>query len=188
VRGATGTRYFNGAFFYDPVTFTAWWFFVPSSDVTSERYVFELNADGPDGVRDLPGNDLDGEWANGADAFPSGDGAAGGDFAFRVNRLTGDATGDGRVNAFDLGDVKKRLNRSTQNPGTGSSAYSIYADIDSNGRISASDLAIVKSRLNRGLPAGEPTVETALPLSASVVTAAQPSSTRDLLEESPVIL
>ena len=44
----------------------------------------------PDSVTDVAGNALDGEWDNGTDTYNSGDGAAGGDFAFRIDILPGD--------------------------------------------------------------------------------------------------
>jgi hypothetical protein len=44
---------------------------------------------------------LDGEWANGADAYPSGNGAAGGTLNFRINVLAGDATRQGLVDASE---------------------------------------------------------------------------------------
>ena len=98
----------------------------------------------------LPG--LDGEWANpteafpgtGGDAYPSGDGTAGGDFNFRVNVLHGDATGDGNVNALDVAFVKARL---TRRPGEAN--YSIFADNNGDGVINALDLAAVKGRLTQ---------------------------------------
>ena len=53
-------------------------------------------------VTDLAGNVLDGEWNNpssysqvgSTDMFPSGNGSAGGDFAFRFDVLPGDSTGE----------------------------------------------------------------------------------------------
>jgi hypothetical protein len=186
VRGVNTARYPIVRFFYDPLTYTAWWYWQTGNDLTSERYTLELNADGTDGVKDLSGASLDGEWSNGADAYPSGDGTPGGVFVLRLNRLPGDATGDGRVNAFDLADVKVRLNTSATQPGTGAGAYSIYADVDSNGKINASDLAIVKSRLNRQLPDGEP-ARLASDL-APIASTAPVSSTRELLDEDGAVI
>ena len=69
----------------------------------------------------------------------------------------GDATGDGRVNAADLGQLKARLNRNaTTNQGTGNTAYSVFADLNADGQINAQDLGIAKARLNNAIPLTEP--------------------------------
>jgi hypothetical protein len=98
----------------------------------------------------LPG--LDGEWTNGSDTFPSGDGTAGGDLDFRFNVLRADANQDGKVNALDLGQLKAKLNRTATNPGAGATGYSVFADINADGQINALDLGIVKANLNHGGP------------------------------------
>ena len=100
---------------------------------------------------------LDGEWTSGNDSFPSGNGSAGGDFRFRLNVLAGDATRNAVINALDLGDLKSRLNRTAANPGSGTGAYSVFADITGDGRINSLDLAGVKVRLNQRLPVLDPT-------------------------------
>jgi len=103
----------------------------------------------------LPG--LDGEWADGTDAYPSGDGTPGGDFTFRINILRGDANQDGKVNALDLGQLKAKLNRTATNPGTGATGYSVFADLNADGSINALDLGIAKANNNRqGPPDPEP--------------------------------
>ena len=145
---------FSG-FAFDAATRTATWTLadVPAND----KLLLDLDADSPDGVRGTGGGAfLDGEWANGTDTFPSGDGTAGGDFRFRLNVLVGDADRSGKVNALDLSDVKRRLNRTTTNPGTGTSAYSVFADATGNGQINSLDLSAVKQRLNQSLPTAEP--------------------------------
>ena len=96
---------------------------------------------------------LDGDWVNpstttpAGDTFPSGDGAAGGDFNFRINVLRGDANGDSVVNALDVADIKKRLSRRPNDGVTGANAYSIFADLNADGVINALDVAAVKSRI-----------------------------------------
>jgi len=102
----------------------------------------------------VPG--LDGEWADSADAYPSGDGAAGGDFSFRLNVLRGDATQDGTVNALDLSFIKQRLNKTATNPGTTGAIYSVFGDLTGDGSINALDLSAAKQRLNNKLPTGDP--------------------------------
>jgi hypothetical protein len=170
-------------FFYNPPTRTARW--VLARPVTSDRLTLSLDAD-KGGVVGTNGQPLDGEWANGNDAYPSGDGVPGGDFNFAVNVLGGDATGDGSVNASDLGQIKLRLNHSVASPGEGASAYSPFVDVTSDGKINALDLGAVKARLNRRLPRA--------PLPLPVIVAAAPvggastsSVTRDLFSDQPLL-
>lgn len=101
---------------------------------------------------------LDGESANGdsAQAYPSGDGLAGGDLDFRFNVLRGDATKDGTVNALDLGFIKQRLNKTAANPGTGAGAYSVFADLNADGHINALDMSAARVRINGRLPTADP--------------------------------
>jgi subtilisin-like proprotein convertase family protein len=124
-------------FTYDPATRTGTWT-LPTA-VTADKLRLVL------GAADVPS--LDGEWSNGADAYPSGDGTSGGDFNFRINVLRGDSTGDGVVNALDLADVKRRLTRRPNDGMTGAGAYSIFSDVTMDGVINALDLAAVKQRL-----------------------------------------
>ena len=149
VRGAGGLVYGSSEFFYNAPTMTAHWLL--SRPVTADRLLLSLNAD-DGGVVGANGEALDGEWANGNDAYPSGNGTAGGDFNFGLNVLGGDATGDGSVNALDLSFIKQRLNRTVSAPGTGNAAYSIFADVTGDGRINALDTSAAKQRLNRRLP------------------------------------
>jgi predicted outer membrane repeat protein len=83
-------------FGYDPGTLTATW--TLSQVLPKDRYVISLN----DTATDTTGSALDGEWANGADAFPSGNGIAGTDFDFNVNILPGDIVSSGAVNNGDF--------------------------------------------------------------------------------------
>ena len=91
----------------------------------------------------VPG--LDGEWADGADTYPSGNGRPGGDFSFTVNVLAGDATGDGAVNALDLADVKRRLGRRPGDGITGAGGYSVFADLTADGVVDLGQLAVLIS-------------------------------------------
>ena len=105
----------------------------------------------------VSGGALDGEWANGAGAFPSGNGSAGGDFVFRLNYLAGDTTRDRTVLAQDYSDVKKKFFKSTTSPVTGTDAdYGIFHDIDGSGMILAFDYSEVKNRFFDTLPGPEP--------------------------------
>ena len=152
VRGTTAGPIATTGFTYDTATRTGTW--TLAAPVTLDKLRLVLNAAGV--------NNLDGEWTNPAtigtagDTYPSGNGTAGGDFNFRLNVLRGDATGDGQVNALDLADVKRRLNRRPNDGVTGAGAYSVFADITMDGQINALDLAAVKQRLNNRLPTPEP--------------------------------
>jgi len=142
VHGVNTPDYAVTAFRYDPTTWTGVW--TLSAPVTNDRLALVLDDAGITG--------LDGEWANGSDAYPGGDGTAGGDFRFGVNVLRGDANQDGRVNAMDLALIKQKLNTNAPNPGNGSRAYSPFADLNADGFINALDLAAAKVSLNRQLP------------------------------------
>jgi hypothetical protein len=154
IRGVNTPSYSTSAFHYDPATKTGVW--TLGQTVTNDKLRLFLD----DAL--VPG--LDGEWANGADTYPSGDGRGGGDFDFRLNVLGGDATQNGRVDALDLGFVKQRLNRSATNPGVSGAPYSVFADVDANGTINSLDLSAVKVRFNHGPPPGEPPEATATAL------------------------
>jgi len=144
------------AFAYDPLTHIATWTLKDS--LGGDAILLDLNGDsGSPVVASDGGARLDGQWLNGADAYPSGGSPLGGaDFRFDLNVLPGDATGDGAVDALDLADVKRRLNRTAASPGSGPAAYSIFADINPDTRINALDLSAVKQRLNRRLPVVQP--------------------------------
>ena len=110
------------AFSYDPDTFTGVW--TLDRPLGTSRLSVRLDP----GVRD--------------------------DFGFAVAPMTrvldplpGDATRDGRVNALDLADVKRRLNRRPGDGVTGDGAYSIFADLNADGRTNALDRAAVKRAL-----------------------------------------
>jgi hypothetical protein len=133
-------------FHYDPATYIAtWWMTAP---LRADRLRLELNADGPTGVADARGNALDGEWADGVTAaWPSGDGAPGGDFVFRFNVLPGDADQNGVVNSIDLARVRRAYGTSTP-----FASYSIFADLDGDGRSSGTDVLIARANQRRRLP------------------------------------
>ena len=146
VRGVTVPTYAIQSFTFDAATRTGVWTLAQAVTNDKLRLVLDDAA--------VPG--LDGEWVDGADTFPSGNGAAGGDFSFRVNVLAGDATQDGVVNALDISFVKQRLNRTATNPGSGGAVYSVFGDLTADGSINALDLSGAKQRLNRRLPTGDP--------------------------------
>jgi hypothetical protein len=129
-----------------------------------------VTAPGPNGLR------LDGEWGTGH-AYPSGDGAAGGDFRFRINVVAGDATRNGRADALDLAAVKQRLNTRQPRPGAPASNYDPFVDVTADGRINALDLAAVKQHLNTAIPGPPP------PAAGAPV----PSVTRELFGTEPIL-
>jgi hypothetical protein len=174
------------AFNYDPVAHAATW--TLSQSVPADRLTLELDADAETGgVHDSLGTYLDGDWVNGADEYPSGDGVEGGDFLFQINVLPGDATRDGAVNALDLADVKRRMNtRATDEVSTAPGAYSPFADLNADGRINALDLSAVRQRLNTRLPAAQP-VATAAPAPAAPAALTLASATESLFSSDPVL-
>jgi autotransporter-associated beta strand protein len=173
VRGVNVPSYAFSAFAFDTPTRVATWTLAQA--VQNDRLLLDLDADSPDGVRATgSGPFLDGEWTDANDSFPSGNGATGGDFRFGLSVLAGDSDRGGLVNAIDLANAKRRLGRSTTDPGTGAAAYSVFVDTTGDGRVNALDLAAVKQRLGRRLPATAPTA-------ALLLTAAAPSATEELL-------
>ena len=147
-------------FSYNNATRTATWRLAGGATFRNDKVLLDLDADAADGVRTAAGVYLDGNWANGADAFPSGDGAAGADFRFRVNFLPADVNRNGSVLANDASEVKTKFFSSTANPGAGAAAYSIYHDVNGSGNIIAGDFSEVKTRFFQSLPGGEPTLRT----------------------------
>jgi hypothetical protein len=147
IRGANLANYPTSAFAYEPATKTGTW--TLSTTIVNDKIRLFLD--------DALVANLDGEWADGADAYPSGNGTPGGDFSFSFHVLRGDANQDGQVSALDLGQLKSRLNRNaTTNQGSGSTGYNVFADLNADGQINAQDLGIAKLRLNTRLPTGEP--------------------------------
>jgi hypothetical protein len=155
VRGINTANYAVSGFSYDAATKTGTW--TLTTPITNDKVNLFLD--------DALVSGLDGEWTT-AQAYPSGNGTAGGDFTFRLNVLRGDANQDGSVNALDLGQLKAKLNRTATNPGSGTTGYSVFADLNADGQINALDLGIAKARLNNRLPAGEPaSLFSSLPIS-----------------------
>src|SRR5204862_4559171 len=99
---------------------------------------------------------LDGEWTSGGSNFPSGNGAAGGDFRFRLNVLAGDVDRNGVVNSIDQLQERQRRLRSIDDPGSGRSAYDFRYDVDGDGRLSDVDAYIIRANNSLALPRAEP--------------------------------
>jgi hypothetical protein len=165
IRGVNVPNYTldQAAFHYDANPRTATWRRANGQTFNNDRILLDLDGDLPNGVTDLQGNLLDGDWNNPGgpnlspgDSFPSGDGTAGGDFRFRMNVLAGDTERDGSVLANDFSEVKKRFFTSTREPANDRATYDIFHDIDGSGQILAFDYSEVKKRFFNTLPSGEP--------------------------------
>lgn len=131
---------------------TVKWRLAPEVFFGKDKLLLEL-AD----ARTNQGAALDGDWENSeAGAYPSGDGAAGGDFRFRINVLSGDVDTSGTVLAADFSEVKRKFFSSTTNPGSGVGAYTVFHDVNGSGAILADDYSHVKRRFFDTLPGTDP--------------------------------
>jgi hypothetical protein len=100
-----------------------------------------------DSVRDNDGHRLDGEWVNGVSAL-SGNGIAGGDFAFRFRVLPGDVNQDGAVTVLDWAEVRDRRGATPASPN-----WSAFHDIDRRGFVDQVDFDTVPRTAFTFLPA-----------------------------------
>jgi hypothetical protein len=92
-------------------------------------------------------------------------------FQFNLSVLPGDATRDGRVDAFDQLDVRRRLFRSATNPGSGAAAYSVFADVNGSGVIDAADFVFVRQRIASRLPTAPAAVFSAAQILTAMISA-----------------
>ena len=144
----TATGDANDGFVYDPATFTATW--TLAANIGPDKLRLVLDATTAGGVADAAGNRLDGEWADGGDTFPSGDGTPGGDFRFRLDVLPGNIDGAGAVNLADFGRLRAAFG---QQPLT---ATSIFADLTGDGAVNLADFGVLRQRFGNSLPAANP--------------------------------
>jgi len=143
---------------YDTVTNVAT--LTLSGTVTNDRLRLRVN----DAVTFLA-TPLDGDWANNASTFVSGNGTPGGAFDFTFNVLPGDVNQGSTVNTTDASIVFSRVGASTDgvvgiNAGNGN-PYSSFIDVNGSGTINTTDAAIVFSRISLAtstLPSGSPGV------------------------------
>jgi subtilisin-like proprotein convertase family protein len=112
------------AFNYDAERWVATWDF--DRPLSLNKYVVSLAG----AVADVAANALDGEWTNGVSRFASGDGAAGGQFAFRFNVVPGDVDGSGKVTLDEAGLVRSKVGRLVSSLG-----YFYRLDVDGSGGI-----------------------------------------------------
>ena len=168
VGGARGADYAVTGFAYDDVESVATWTLAPGLGASGggDRVLLDLDGDSPDGVNSgvrFP-RYLDGDWADGADTYPSGEGTAGGDFRFTINVLPGDADRDGRVSVSDLLRFRAHLLRRAGDPFSGAArAYSPLYDLDGDGAIGAGDVAAARAAQLSRLPFQSPFSPTAAP-------------------------
>ncbi len=118
-------------FAYDSAATAATW--TLAGDLPADEITLAVT----DAVLDASGNRLDGEWANGSDDYPSGDGLAGGAFLFDVNVLPGDADGNAKANARDYITYKRHCGDTGVGPAEG--------DFDGDGDVDRDDLAVLRS-------------------------------------------
>jgi hypothetical protein len=153
LRGVNRSLYDVTAVAYDATTRTATWSL--AAPLPADRVVIELDGDAGGLAAPGAGGILDGEWADGA-AFPSGDGAPGGDFRFAINVLPADTNRDGRVNASDLLPVRSRLSTHIARPGRGAFTYDVRYDLNGDGNINAIDLSLALRNQRLSLPPPPP--------------------------------
>ena len=163
VRGAANATYDINTFNYvaDPSAnggagaWTATWTLLITG-VGPEKLLLDLDA-GPQGVSDLNGNALDGEWTNptadpgSGSNFASGDDVAGGDFQFRINVLPGDVNRSGGILGNDVNLVK-----AAQGFAPGEGLYTVFKDVNGSASILGNDVTLVRGRQGLTLPANEP--------------------------------
>jgi hypothetical protein len=150
VRGVTTANYLAGSSpTYNASTWTATWQL--SQPIGRDRILLDLLATS---VRDIEGNDLDGEWTDGVSSYPSGNATEGGDFEMRFNVLPGDVDRNGTVGQDDFSDLRTALFVQV-----GNSGYDEFRDISGNGKIAVQDWVLLRNQLGQSLPSGSPSPE-----------------------------
>jgi hypothetical protein len=147
--GITTPNVQAAGFFYDAFAHVATWTF--AAPLANDVYQIDLDGNGLDPVKDLAGNVLDGEWSNNSDTFPSGNGTAGGDFAFLFRVMPGDVNQNGGVEYYDYGTVNSQQGLTTASPG-----YLAFADVNGSGTINSTDTQLTLSKLWSTYPTGSP--------------------------------
>jgi hypothetical protein len=146
VTGVNNPTYTISNFTYDSSTNTAIW--TLSGALPTDKINIDVHASGANAVTSTSGGQaLDGDWTNTVSAYPSGDGAAGGDFSFGIHVLPADANQDGIINAQDLALISSNWLK------TG-----VSGDVNDDGIVNAQDLALISSRWLATLPAGTPAI------------------------------
>jgi hypothetical protein len=172
VRGVRVPEYTFIDFSYDATEYVATW--TLDRAIGSDRVLLDLN-DSPHGVLGPNSGRLDGEWVNGGDTFPSGDGSPGGYFRFRLNIAPGDINRNGAVSEADLLETRRRYG-----------SYTPTHDVNGDGRVNVLDYALVRRLTFTSLPAGEPTADGA-PVAALSASLRSRPPRRDLFSSAPVL-
>jgi hypothetical protein len=124
-----------------------------AAPLAKNTYQIDLNGNGLGPVTDLQGNILDGEWTNNSDTMPSGNGTAGGDFAFTFRVMPGDVNQNASVEYADYYASTARHGLTTA-----STNYNALIDIDGSGVHESQDSQDIQSKLwstyASGTPAG----------------------------------
>ena len=132
----------SAAFSYNSTSHVANWTF--SAPLADDKYLLNIPSSA---VTNGFGQSLDGEWVTGSSNFPSGDGTAGGDFAFRFNILAADVDQNGVVTGMDGNAIRNRLLEDTT-----AANYSPLLDINADGAITSQDGSLVRMHLLDSLP------------------------------------
>ncbi len=139
----------TATFSYSSATRTARWIFPSASALSDDKYLLSIPSAA---VTNSIGGNLDGEFTTSSSAFPSGDGAAGGNFNFRFNVLPGDVDQNGVVTGLDGGAVRQHFMQFTSTAG-----YSPFFDTYGKGAITGLDFLTVQNALLTTLPNTDPT-------------------------------
>ena len=124
-----------------------------TAPIASDKLRIRLDGTTGGAVTDTSGNALDGEWIDTVSTYPSGDVAAGGDFAFRFNVLPADFNGDGVVTLNP--DLQNLLAGNGASIGAGT--YSPFIDLNGDGVVTLNpDLQTGLSNNGTFLPLGDP--------------------------------
>lgn len=164
--GATLAGITNGAIsLADPLvssgpggTTFAIWNIAGDASLSTDRYTFALG-----NVTTTGGVALDGEWTTGASSFPSGNGSAGGSFAFDFRVLPGDVNRDATVNMADIA-----ANVASGFATTADAEYSPFQDVNGSGTVTITDTSYVRNQLTVSVPS---------PAAAAVVASANRART-----------
>jgi hypothetical protein len=146
-QGGSGATVPTTGFAYDSPNATATW---TLDSVHTEQLLLTLKGTGATAVLDGSGWALDGEWTNpnqmyqhapATSTFPSGNGAAGGDFVFRLTLLAGDHDCDGDVDDADYTALNNNF-------GTGTTWE--QGDYDGDGDVDLTDFGLLSANYNAG--------------------------------------
>lgn len=137
VESALGAAYNISSFAYNAAIHTGVWTLASALSI-ADRLTLKL--DNVTGTS--TGAPLDGDFND----------TPGGQFLLQANVVPGDVNRDGQVTATDLVLERNRVGRTTQQPGTGNSAYTPFSDVNGDGSIAAADLVLVRNRVGRVLP------------------------------------